>query len=157
MLLLGVNWQGKEGKPKSRETELLLSASDAGLRTRWVDAIRKVVSDLDAVVSAKEAAEQRDKVNNLRAVVGCTRDACLAALAQSSGDFHSALDLLLAQTDGGGGGASAGAAASGSSAAANRASSSAVETKDDEMCVGAAYRYLSGCVYLDRVGSCCRP
>lgn len=69
------------------------------------------------------------QVNNLRAVVGNSRDACMAALTQCGGDFHAALDILLAQGDSGAPASSSG----GSSSAANRASSSAVETKDDEM------------------------
>ncbi len=119
-----------------------MAATDVGLRKRWMDAIRKVVTDLTAAARGKEDAELREKVNNLRAVVGNSRDACMAALAQCGGDFHAALDILLAQGDGGSGGAPASSSSSssssssrggGSSSAANRASSSAVEMKDDEI------------------------
>ena len=56
-------------KPKSTETELFLAATDAGLRKRWMDAIRKVVTDLAAVADTKEAVEMREKVGVASKVV----------------------------------------------------------------------------------------
>lgn len=98
-----------------------MSAATADLRRRWMTAIRKVVSDLEAVADTKDAAELREKINQLKDVCSKSADACMAALTQCGGDFEAALELLLSQPE------------SESSTVANRASSSSVETKTDEL------------------------